>query len=387
MPLARILPTLCRIVGGACVGLVSAANLAAAEPIRLGMFASLTGREAAFGETTRRGAEFAIEEINAAGGVLGSPLELVVEDTRSMAGGASTAVKKLIARDKVIAVVNGTGSSAALEAGPVCQAAGVPFVASTATHPNVTAAGNFIFRTCFTDPYQGTVLARFALQTLRAKRVAILVSSDNAYSVGLAKFFRAQFTADGGEIVAEAKYTDGEKDFRAQLTAVKARQPDAIFASGNYLESALLCVQARQLGLTMPFFGGDTWDTPALLEIGGPAVEGAYFTGHFSPESTDPLAQSFVRRFQARWNVMPDTGGSLGYEAVMVLADALRRAGAVDKIELRDALAATRDFPGVTGRITIDAQRNAAKAAVIFTVRDGKFAFLQNVPAPEEATR
>ncbi|MBI2517637.1 MAG: ABC transporter substrate-binding protein [Opitutae bacterium] len=359
--------------------LSATALLAAEEPIKLGMFASLTGKQASFGQTNRRGALFAVEEINAAGGVLGRPLELLVEDTRSLQGEAATAVKKLITRDRVTAVVSGTGSSAALEAAPVCQTAGVPLMAATATNARVTEAGDYIFRACFIDPFQGTVLAKFARETLHARRVAVLVANGSAYSVGLAKYFRERFTADGGEIAAEQKYSEGDKDFRAQLTALKTAAPDAIFASGDYTESALICVQARALGLTVPLFGGDTWDTPALTQIGGKSVEGGYFSAHFSPDSSEPAVRDFVQRFRARWGEPPDTGTSLGYDAVMLLADALRRAGTTDGKKLRDALAATQDFAGVTGRITVDAQRNASKSAVIFTVKNGRFEFLQSI--------
>ena len=362
-----------------CLLLSATLRLAGDDAIRIGMFASLTGREASFGQTNHRGAAFAVEELNAAGGVLGRQLELIAEDTRSLQGEAATATKKLVTRDKVVAVVSGTGSSAALEAAPICQTAGVPLMAAAATNPRVTEAGDYIFRACFIDPFQGTALAKFARGSLKAKRVAVLVSSNNAYSVGLAKYFRARFTADGGVVVAETRYNEGDKDFRAQLPALKAASPDAIFGSGNYTESALICVQARQLGLTVPLFGGDTWDTPALTEIAGKSAEGACFTGHFSPDSADPAVQGFVRRFRARWGESPDIGTSLGYEAVQLLADAIRRAGSTDGAKIRDALAATRDFAGVTGRITIDAQRNASKSAVIFTVKEGRFIYVGSV--------
>lgn len=368
-----------RILVGCLCAAAAALRLAGGETIKVGMFASLTGREASFGQTNHRGAVFAVEEINAAGGVLGRPLELLAEDTRSMPGEAATVVKKLLSRDKVVAVISGTGSSAALEVAPLCQTAGVPLVAATATNEHVTEAGDYIFRACFIDSFQGTVLARFAGRTLRARRVAVLVASGNAYSVGLAKYFRERFTADGGIVIAEQKYAEGDKDFRAQLTAIRAGRPDAIFASGNYLESALICQQARALGLTVPLFGGDTWDSPALIEIGGPAVEGTYFSGHFSPDATDPAVRSFVGRFTRRWGAGPDTGTSLGYDAVMLLADALRRAGSTAGAKVRDALASTRDFAGVTGRITVDARRNAVKSAVIFTVKDGKFQYVESV--------
>jgi branched-chain amino acid transport system substrate-binding protein len=368
-----------RLILATCLILVAPLNLALAETIKIGEFASLTGKQASFGQTNHRGAVFAVEEINAAGGVLGRKLELVTEDTRSMPGEAATVVKKLITRDKVIAIVGETGSSAALEAAPLCQNAGVPMISATATNPRVTEAGDYIFRACYIDPFQGTVLAKFARQTLKASRVALLVSNGNAYSVGLAKYFREHFTGDGSAIIAEQKYSEGDKDFRAQLTSIKGTNPDAIFATGDYAESALICVQARQLGLTVPIFGGDTWDSPALVEIGGQSVEGGYFSAHFSPDSSDPAVKTFVQRFQTRWGQSPDTGTSLGYDAVMVLADAIRRAGSAEGAKIRHALATTKDFPGVTGRITIDAQRNASKSAVIFTVKNGKFVYVESV--------
>ena len=362
---------------GFLIALVLALSLSAQETIKIGEFASLTGKQASFGQTNHRGVLTAVEELNAAGGVLGRKIELVTEDTRSLQGEAATVVKKLISRDKVAAIIGETGSSAALEAAPLCQNAGVPMMAATATNARVTEAGDFIFRACFIDPFQGTVLAKFATNTLKVRRVAAIVANGDAYSVGLVKYFRASFA---GEIVVEQKYSDGDKDFRAHLTAIKASGADAILCAGNYTEGALICKQARELGLTIPIFGGDTWDSPALVQIGGRAVEGTYFSAHFSPDSTDPLVKSFVQRFAARWQgTVPDTGTSLGYDAMMLLADAMRRAGSTDARQVRDALAATKDYAGVTGRITIDAQRNASKSAVIFTVRDGKFQYVETV--------
>jgi branched-chain amino acid transport system substrate-binding protein len=368
-----------RLLTALGLALLLTLRLAAEDTIKLGEVASLTGKQASFGQTNHRGAVFAVEEINATGGVLGRKLELVTEDTRSLQGEAATVAKKLLTRDKVTAVLSETGSSAALEIAPLCQTAGVPMISAVGTNPRITEAGSYIFRACFIDPFQGTVLAKFAAHSLKVRRVGVLVSSANAYSVGLAKYFRTDFTAAGGAVVAEQKYADGDKDFRAQLTTIKAANPDAIFASGDYSESALICKQARELGLTVPIFGGDTWDSPALLEIGGKAVEGGYFSAHFSPDSQDPAVQGFVRRFTKRWGTAPDTGTSLGYDAVMVVADALRRAGSTEGKKLRDALATTKDFAGVTGKITIDAQRNASKSAVIFTVRDGKFVYVESV--------
>jgi len=350
------------------------------EPVRVGQFASLTGKEASFGVAGHKGIVLAVEELNARGGVLGRPVEFRVEDIQSKAGESATAVKKLIARDKVVAILGGNASTNSLEAAPICQAAHVPMIALSSTNPKVTEMGTYIFRVCFIDPFQGAVLAKFARDTLHARRAAILTSINNAYSVGISRVFRERFTAAGGIIVADQKHSEGDKDFRAQLTAIRAANPDVIFHSGNYTEGALICKQARALGYTGPLIGGDAWEAPQLIEIGGVDVEGTYYSTHASPESTAPEVQGFVRKFRARWDgETPDSIAALGYDAAKLLADALARAGTTESAKLRDAIAATRDFPGVTGKITLDEQRNATKSAVILTVKDGKFKFVESV--------
>lgn len=353
---------------------------AATEPIRVGQYGAFTGKEAAFGISAHKGVILAFEEANAAGGVLGRPLELLAEDNQSKPGESFTIAKKFTARDRVVAALGGNPSTNSLEAAPVYQGARVPMIAISSTNPRVTETGNYIFRVCFIDPFQGAVLAKFARDSLHAQRAAILTSADNAYSVGISKVFREKFTAAGGVIVADQKHSEGDKDFRAQLTAIKAAAPDVIFHSGNYTEGALICKQARGLGFTGPLIGGDAWEAPQLIEIGGAAVEGTYYSTHASPESTAPEVQAFVRKFRARWDgETPDSIAALGYDAAALLFDALRRAGTTDGPALRDALAATKDFPGVTGRITIDAQRNASKSAVILAVKDGKFKYVETV--------
>ena len=364
----------------ACFFLALGAGLRAAPdpaPIRIGQYASLTGKEASFGQSSHQGVVLAVAELNAHGGVLGRPVELLAEDIQSKSGEAATAVKKLIARDQVVAVLGGNASTNSLEAAPVCQAARVPMIAISSTNPKVTATGTYIFRACFIDPFQGAVLAKFARTTLHARRVALLTSVSAPYSVGLSNVFRERFTAAGGEIVAEQKYTEGDKDFRAQLPALKALAPDAIAATGYYTEAALICQQARDLGLTVPIFGGDGWEAPQLIALGGRAVEGTYYSTHYSAESPAPEVQAFIRRFRARYDgATPDAVAALGYDATMLLADALRRAGTTDGPRLRDALAATKDFPGITGRTTIDADRNTSKPAVILRVKDGRAQFV-----------
>ncbi len=354
--------------------------LAAEDTIKVGQYGAFTGKEAAFGIAARKGAILAMEEVNATGGVLGRQIELFTEDNQSKQGESATIAKKFVARDKVVAVLGGNPSTNSLEAAPVFQHAKIPMIAISSTNPRVTEIGNYIFRVCFIDPFQGAVLAKFARDTLHAQRAAILTSVNNPYSVGISKVFRERFTAGGGRVVAEQRHSEGDKDFRAQLTAIKAAAPDVIFHSSNYTEGALICKQARALGFTGPLFGGDAWEAPQLIEIGGADVEGAYYSTHASPESTAPEVQSFVKKFRARWDgETPDSIAALGYDAARLLADALQRAGTTGSAKLRDAIAATRDFPGVTGRITIDEQRNASKSAVILTVKDGKFKFVESV--------
>ncbi len=352
-----------------------------AEKIIIGEFASLTGKEAAFGQSSHKGTQLAIEELNKAGGVLGKKLELLVEDNRSQAGESATIVKKFISRDKVVAVLGEVASGRSLEAGPICQQAGIPMISPSSTNPKVTEAGDYVFRVCFTDPFQGKLLAEFAAKTLKVKKAAILSDVASAYSVGLADYFRKGFTAVGGEVVLEQKFSGGDKDFKAQLTAIKAAGAEAICVPSYYNEAGLIVAQARQLGITVPLFGGDGWEAPELIQIaGGQALENTFYSTHFSPESADPLVQSFVKAFKAKFNgEVPDAMAALGYDSAMVLADAIKRAGSTEGAKIRDALAAMKDYPCVTGKTTLDAKRDASKSAVIITVKEGKFKYLQTV--------
>jgi len=348
--------------------------------LKIGEFASLTGKEAAFGQSSHKGTVLAIEDINAAGGVLGKKITLISEDNQSRPGESATIAKKLITREKVIAILGEVASSRSMEAASVAQQFKIPMVSPASTNPKVTEIGDYIFRVCFIDPFQGTALAKFARQDLKAKRVAVLTSVSSAYSVGLGKYFKERFLADGGEIVLEPSYSEGDKDFKAQLTAIKATAPDAIFVPGYYTEAALICKQARDLGMTLPLFGGDGWEAPELLSLGGKAVEGTFYSTHYSSESPSEAVQTFVKKFKARWNgETPDAMAALGYDSALVLVDAIKRAGATDAAKIRDALATTKNLEGVTGKTTIDAKRNASKAAVVVEVRNGAFRFVKSV--------
>ncbi len=347
--------------------------------IKVGEFASLTGSEATFGQSSHKGTALAVDDLNAAGGVLGKKIQLLTEDDQSQAGMPATVVRKLISSDRVVAVLGEVASSKSLEAAPICQQNSIPMISPSSTNPKVTEVGDYIFRVCFIDPFQGTVMAHFARKTLKLQNVAVLTDVKNDYSLGLAKFFKAGFTADGGRIVAEQNYSAGDKDFNAQLTAIKAANPDGIFLPGYYTEVGLIALQARQLGLNVPIFGGDGWESSSLVPIGGKALEGCYFSTHYSPESTSPAVQNFVKTFKAKYNETPDAMAALGYDSAMILADAMKRAGSTAGPKVRDALAATKDFHGVTGDITIDANRNASKPAVILTIKNGEFKYVETI--------
>ncbi len=352
---------------------------AATGPIKVGEFASMTGSEATFGQSSHEGTLLAVDHLNAAGGVLGRKMELLMEDDQSQAGQPATVVRKLIARDGVVAVLGEVASSRSLEAAPICQQSQIPMISPSSTNPKVTAVGDYIFRVCFIDPFQGTVMANFARHTLHLKKVAVLTDVKSDYSLGLAKFFKEGFIADGGAIVAEQNYSSGDKDFSAQLTALKAVNPDGIFVPGYYTEVGLIALQARQLGLNVPLLGGDGWESSSLIPIGGVSLEGSYFSTHYSPEDTSAAVQDFVKAFRAKYNETPNAMAALGYDSAMILADAMKRAGTTDGAKVRDALAATKDFQGVTGKITMDADRNASKPAVILAIRDGQFKYVETV--------
>jgi branched-chain amino acid transport system substrate-binding protein len=237
------------------------------DVIRIGEFASLTGKEANFGNSSHEGTLLAIEELNAGGGLLGKKLELLTEDDLTKAGEPATVVNKLIARDGVVAVLGEVASSRSLEAAPICQQNQIPMISPSSTNPKVTETGDYIFRVCFIDPFQGTVMANFASQKLKAKKVAVFTDVKSDYSKGLAKFFKESFISSGGLIVTELDFNGGDKDFKAQLTAIKSASPDAVFVPGYYTDVALICIQARQLGLNVPLFGGDGWESEKLIEI------------------------------------------------------------------------------------------------------------------------
>ncbi len=352
---------------------------ASGDSIPVGEYACLTGLTASFGTASHNGVTLVMEKANANGGVLGKKIRLITEDDQSKPGEAATAARKLISRDQVVALLGEIASSRSLEAGPIAQQSKIPMISPGSTNLKVTQIGDYIFRVCFIDPFQGEVMAKFSLNSLHKTKVAVLTDVRQDYSVGLAAAYKDYFTKHGGTIVAEQSYSSGDQDFKAQLTSIKGANPEAIFVPGYYNEVGLIARQSRELGITVPLMGGDGWDSPTLTQIGGPAIDGDYFANHFSTDDTSPIVQGFVKDYRAHFQKDPDGMAALGYDAAGVLLDAMKRAGSADPQKLRDAIAATKNYEGVTGTITINEQRNATKSAKVLTIKDGKFHYVETI--------
>ena len=339
--------------------------------IKVGVFMPMTGGTATFGISSVNAFKLAAEEFNKAGGANGKQIELVVEDTRSEASEAATVVSRLVTQSKVVALLGEVGSSRSIAAAPIAQSNSIPMLTPSSTNPEVTQKGDFIFRSCFIDPVQGKAIATFAATKLNAKKAAILIDKKNDYSVGLAKFISETFKSLGGEIVVEQAYQEGDSDFNGQLTAIKGTNPEVIFVPGYYTEVGLIAQQARKQGITVPLVGGDGWDSEKLYEIGKEALEGSYFSNHYSVEDPDPKVQKFVADYKAKYNGSPDALAATAYDAALIMFDAIKRANSTDGKAIRDALKQTKDFPGVTGTINFNENRDAVKPILMIKVAKG----------------
>ncbi|HEX2786924.1 MAG TPA: ABC transporter substrate-binding protein [Ignavibacteria bacterium] len=367
------------ILGGFGLGLAGC-NKGGGDTIKVGQFASLTGSEATFGISSDEGLRLAVEEVNSQGGVLGKQIELITEDNRGQTSETQTVVQKLINRDKVVAIIGEVASSRSKAGAPICQQNKIPMISPASTNPEVTAIGDYIFRVCFIDPFQATVMSKFALNSLKVTKVALLIDVKNAYSTGLAENFRRVFTEMGGQVIGEQQYTAGDKDFKAQLTALKNENPQAIFIPGYYTDVNLISIQARELGITIPLFGGDGWESEKLTEgKAANALEGSFFSTHASIDDPNPKIQSFVQKYKAKYGKTPDTMALLAYDAGWILFDAIKRAGSTEGPKIKDAIATTKDFPGVSGTISLNEDRNAVKPAVVMEIKNGKFVYKETI--------
>jgi branched-chain amino acid transport system substrate-binding protein len=353
------------------------------EKVRIGALMSLTGDTGQYGISAANGMLMAVEEANALGGVGGRRVELIVQDTRSDTGETVRIVERLIKELRVHALLGEIVSSRSLAAAPVAQVSGVPMLTPSSTSPEITAIGDYIFRSCYTDPFQGAAIAQFATRGLNARRAALLLDREQAYSIQLAQSIHEAFTGQGGEVVAEEVYQAGAADFTPQLMEIQLARPDVVFVPGYYLEAGLLARQARQLELNVPLIGGDGWDSPRLFEIGGPALEGDYFSSHYSADDPDPLVQRFVADYRRLFNSTPDAFAATAYDAARIMLDAISRAPTLERSAIRDALAQTKNFSGVTGVVTFDAARNALKPVVIIRIGENGKQTVQEHITPE----
>lgn len=341
-------------------------------PIKIGHFASMTGPQATFGVSTDRAIRLAIKEKNAAGGIKGRMIELVTIDDAGKQTEAVTAVTRMIDENHVVAVLGEVASSLSLAGGPVAQKAKVPMISPSSTNPDVTDVGDYIFRVCFLDDFQGWVGAKFAKDNLKAMKVAILYDQGQAYSSGLADYFEKAFKQLGGEVVTKQAYTGGNLEISAQLQAIKGANAEVVFVPGYYSDAGTIIRKGKEAGITAKFLGGDGWDSEELPKIAGDAINGNYFTNHYAPEEDRPEVKNFVGKYKTEFGATPDGLAALGYDAALVLFDSMERAKSLDGKDLRDAIAATKDFTGVTGTFSIDENRNAKKSAVVVEYKDGK---------------
>jgi branched-chain amino acid transport system substrate-binding protein len=351
-----------------------------ANAIPVGLYGYKTGETANFGISCEKGVTLAVEEVNKAGGVLGRPLSVVSLDDGGKADAARTDVIKLIDESKVVAVLGEVASTRSKAGAPYCQQKKIPMITPASTNVEVTQIGDYIFRVCYTDDVQGSVMANFAVDDLKLKSAAVMEDLASDYSKGLSAEFQKAFKAKGGSIVGVSSYASSDLDYKAQLSDLLGKKPEVLFVPGYYGQVGTIARQARELGFKGPLLGGDGWVSDKLIPSAGNALEGCYFANHYSEEDKDPTVQSFISAFKGRFNnETPDAMAALGYDAAKVLADAIKRAGATDAAKLRDAIAATHAFKGVTGVITINAARNAVKPITVIAIKNGGFHFAKRV--------
>ncbi|MFC4768102.1 ABC transporter substrate-binding protein [Effusibacillus consociatus] len=357
------------------------------DKIKIGTNFEMTGGQAAFGSSALKAVKLAVKEINAAGGVLGKQIEIVEADNASKPEESNRAAQKLITNDKVVALIGATTSTNTLGAVPVAMEKKIPMISSSATNPKVTVdertkkVNEWVFRACFIDPFQGKVMADFATKDLKAKTAAIYTDTSSDYSKGLTKFFKETFEKNGGKIIAEESYQQKDTDFKAVLTRIKDKNPDVIYVPGYYEEVGKIVKQARELGIKVPMMGGDGWEASQLIDIAGKEnLNNTFISNHYAADDTTPEVKAFIDAFKKEYNgETPDAMAVLGYDAMKMLADAIKRAGSTDPEKLKTALAATKDFKAVTGNITLNENHDPVKAAVVLEYVDGKQKFKAKV--------
>jgi branched-chain amino acid transport system substrate-binding protein len=367
-------------------GVLAGCGDAASKDIKIGILNEMTGGNATMGTSSANGAKMAIKEANAKGGILGKQIQPVIADNKSEPSESANAMTKLASQDKVVAVTGIFASSNAIATSSVAEATKIPFVAVGATNPKVTVdetsgkVKNYTFRVCFIDPFQGTVGANFALNTLHLNKAVILVDNSSDYSKGLSSFFKDAYTKGGGSIVAEEAYLQKDQDFKTILTKIKGLNAEIIYIPGYYEEVGKIVKQARELGISVPILGGDGWDSPKLVEVGtSAALNNTYFTNHYSVDDTSATSQAFVEAYKKEYGQVPDAMAVLGYDAANIVIDAIKRANSLEPEKIREALAETKDYPAITGSTTLNFTHDAVKSVVIIEMKDGKQMFKATV--------
>jgi branched-chain amino acid transport system substrate-binding protein len=364
---------------GTASSAVSTGNQTSGDTIKIGAVVPLTGQVSSFGQSAKKGLELLQEQTNSAGGINGRKVEFLIQDDEGKAASAVTVGQKLINSDKVAAIVGPLTSTSANSLAPICQQYGIPMVTGTGTNVNITKAGDYVFRTCFIDPFQGQVMAKFAAEDLKAKTAAVLFNNGDDYSKGLADAFKSSFTAKGGSIVDEETYNTGDKDFNAQLTKISPKKPDVLFLPEYYGDVAVIAKEARNANIKSTFLGGDGWDSSDLFKIGGDAVNNGYFSNHYAADDTAKEVVEFIKAFQAKYSgETPDAMAALNYDAGKVLLECIKKANSTDGAKVRDALKAF-DGTVVSGHIKFNESRDAVKAAVIIKTDNGKEKFFKKI--------
>ena len=375
-----------------CLPACNRQNQTASQPdrstLKIGYYGDLSGPTFNFGESAKNGVIMAADEINRSGGINGRKIDVVIEDDQGSPERAATLASKLINQDKVVAIIAGGVSGASLAAAPRAQALKIPFISTSSTDPAVTRTGDYIFRVCYIDSFQGEVMAKFAAGQLNAKKAAVMVDFNNPYSRGLSEFFELSFTKIGGQIVSKQSYAQGDPDYKGQLSTLRGADPDVIYIPGYYGDVAIIAKQARQLGITQPLLGGDGWDAPELWQLGGDALNNSYITSHYSAGDPATEIQKFVHDYRQLYgNLEPDSHAALGYDAMRVVAEAIQRSGTTESLKLRQAVAETKNFAGVTGMINMNADRDAVKPAVVLKLQDGRQVYQETIqPEPAVAS-
>ena len=349
-----------------------------ADTIKVGANLEMTGGSASYGISSKNAIELAFKEINEKGGINGKQLELVVADNKSEAAEATNAMQKLVSQDNVVAVIGPNLSSSVIAASAINNSAKVLDIAPMATNPYVTvdqASGktkDFNYRTCFIDPFQGTVMAKFATDELGVGNAAVLIDNSSDYAKGLAQFFKENFVKEGGAVTAEESYLQKDTDFKATLTKIKATNPDFLYVPGYYQEVGLIVKQARELGMNMPIAGGDGWDSAKMPEIAGAAaLNNTYFSSLYSPEDSSDINKNFVAAYEKAYGQKPDVFAALSYDSALLVAEAIKNAGSTEPAKISEAMAKINGFSGVSGSVTFDDKHNPVKSAVILEYKDG----------------